>query len=172
MNTGLDTIAQGNSSRVVQPRRVLARTADEWRALWAAHSGPELPEPPVDFETRMIAGVFAGERPTSGFGVRITGTHRDGSSLVVDVVGFSDYTWIDNNAGIHTDALHVVERFRMIDRDTIEYRAVLEDPKAWIKPWNVAATLKRRPPTDALMEYNCAENNKPDDFPSSDTLLK
>ena len=85
MNTGLDTIAQGNSSRVVQPRRVLARTADEWRALWAAHSGPELPEPPVDFETRMIAGVFAGERPTSGFGVRITGTHRDGSSLVVDV---------------------------------------------------------------------------------------
>ena len=79
MNTGLDTIAQGNSSRVVQPRRVLARTADEWRALWAAHSGPELPEPPVDFETRMIAGVFAGERPTSGFGVRITGTHRDGS---------------------------------------------------------------------------------------------
>ena len=96
----------------------------------------------------------------------------DGDTLVVDVVGFSDYTWIDNNAGIHTDALHVVERFRMIDRETIEYRAVLEDPKAWTKPWNVVATLKRRPPTDALMEYNCSENNKPDDFPSSDKLLK
>ena len=96
----------------------------------------------------------------------------EGDTLVVDVVGFSDYTWIDNNAGIHTDALHVVERFRMIDRETIEYRAVLEDPKAWTKPWNVAATLKRRPPTDALMEYNCTENNKPDDFPSNDKLLK
>jgi hypothetical protein len=96
----------------------------------------------------------------------------DGDTLVVDVVGFSDYTWIDNNAGIHSDALHVVERFRMLDKDTIEYRALLEDPKAWTKPWNVVATLKRRPPTDALMEYNCTENNKADDFPSPDKLLK
>ena len=96
----------------------------------------------------------------------------EGDTLVVDVVGFSDYTWIDNNAGVHSDALHVVERFRMVDKDTIEYRAVLEDPKAWTKPWNVVSTLKRRPPTDALMEYNCAENNKPDDFPSDDKLLK
>ena len=91
---------------------------------------------------------------------------------MVDVVGFSDYTWIDSNAGVHSDALHVVERFRMIDKDTIEYRALLEDPKAWTKPWNVVATLKRRPLTDALMEYNCTENNKADDFPSPDTLLK
>jgi hypothetical protein len=96
----------------------------------------------------------------------------DGDTLVVDVVGFSDYTWIDNNAGVHTDALHVVERFRMTDKDTIEYRAILEDPKAWTRPWNVGATLKRRPPTDALMEYNCVENNKADDFPSADKLLK
>ena len=85
MSIGVETIAHGNSSRIAQPRHVLARTADEWRAIWAAHSGPEVPEPPVDFEARMVAGVFAGERPTSGFGVRITGTHRDGSSLVVDV---------------------------------------------------------------------------------------
>jgi uncharacterized membrane protein len=85
MSIGVETIAHGNSSRIAQPRRVLVRTADEWRAIWAAHSGPEVPEPPVDFEARMVAGVFAGERPTSGFGVRITGTHRDGSSLVVDV---------------------------------------------------------------------------------------
>ena len=85
MSIGVDTIAHGNSSRIAQPRQVVARTADEWRALWAAHSGPEVAEPPVDFEARMVAGVFSGERPTSGFGVRITGTHRDGSSLVVDV---------------------------------------------------------------------------------------
>ena len=87
MNTGVETIAHGGSSRIVQPRRVLARTPEEWRALWAAHSGPEaeVPEPSVDFDTRMVAGVFAGERPTSGFGVRITGTHRDGSALVVSV---------------------------------------------------------------------------------------
>ena len=96
----------------------------------------------------------------------------EGDTLVVDVVGFSDYTWIDGNAGVHSEALHVVERFTMIDRDTIEYRALLEDPKAWTRPWNVSATLKRRPPGDALMEYNCAENNKPDDFPTDSELVK
>jgi uncharacterized membrane protein len=87
MSTAVETIAHGNSSRIAQPRRVLARTAEEWRALWAAHSGPDAaaPEPHVDFDTRMVAGVFAGERPTSGFDVRITGTHRDGSALVVSV---------------------------------------------------------------------------------------
>jgi hypothetical protein len=96
----------------------------------------------------------------------------DGDTLVVDVVGLSDYTWIDNNAGVHSDALHIAERFTMIDKDTIEYKAMLDDPKAWTKPWNVAALLKRRPQGDALMEYNCTENNKPEDYPSRDDLVR
>ena len=89
----------------------------------------------------------------------------EGDTLVVDVAGLSDYTWIDGNAGIHTDALHIVERYSMLDKDTIRYEATLEDPKAWTKPWHVVSTLKRRPATDKLMEYNCAENNKPEDQP-------
>ena len=96
----------------------------------------------------------------------------EGDTLVVDVVGFSDYTWIEDNAGIHSDALHAVERFTMLDKDTIEYKALLEDPKAWTKPWNVRATLKRRPPDDALMEYNCAENNKAEDHPPADQVVR
>ena len=96
----------------------------------------------------------------------------EGDTLVVDIVGFSDYTWIEDNAGIHSDALHVVERFTMLDKDTIEYKALLEDPKAWTKPWNVRATLKRRPPSDALMEYNCAENNKAEDHPPADQVVR
>jgi len=96
----------------------------------------------------------------------------DGDTLVVDVIGLSDYTWIGGQAGVHSDQLHIVERFRMVDADTIEWKAFLEDPKAWTKPWNTGATLKRRPSDDALMEYNCAENNKQDDFPASDKLVR
>jgi hypothetical protein len=88
----------------------------------------------------------------------------DGDALIVDVVGLSDYTWIDSNAGIHSDALHIVETYRMLDADTIRYEAVLDDVKAWTKPWHFGATLKRRPANDKLLEYNCAENNKPDDY--------
>ena len=96
----------------------------------------------------------------------------EGDTLVVDVVGLSDYTWIEGNGGVHSDALHIVERYTMLDRDTIRYQAVLDDVKAWTKPWNVASTLRRRPPNDKLMEYNCAENNKPDDHPSDDQVLR
>ena len=39
--------------------------------------------PAVDFETRMVAAVFAGERPTPGFSVEVIGTRREGSDLVV-----------------------------------------------------------------------------------------
>jgi len=96
----------------------------------------------------------------------------DGDTLVVDVVGMSDYTWIEGNGGIHSDALHIVEKYTMQDRDTVRYEAVLDDSKAWTKPWHVTSTLKRRPAKDKLMEYNCAENNKPEDYPSSDKAVQ
>jgi hypothetical protein len=92
----------------------------------------------------------------------------DGDTLIVDVAGLSDYTWIDGNAGIHSDALHIVESYRMLDADTISYEADLDDSKAWTKPWHFSSTLKRRPATDKLLEYNCAENNKPDDYVPGD----
>jgi hypothetical protein len=88
----------------------------------------------------------------------------DSDTFIVDVAGLSDYTWIDGNAGIHSDALHIVETYRMLDADTIRYEADLEDTQAWTKSWHFATTLKRRPAADKLLEYNCAENNKPDDY--------
>lgn len=81
--TPVHTVARGDGSRIASPRCVVARDGSEWGALWAAHSGPDTPEPAVDFETRMVAAVFAGERPTPGFDVAITGSRREGSGLVL-----------------------------------------------------------------------------------------
>jgi uncharacterized membrane protein len=85
MTSGLETIARGNSSRIAQPRRVVARSEDEWRALWSAHAGPEVPAPWVDFATRVVAAVFIGERPTSGYSVAIDRATRDGDALLLEV---------------------------------------------------------------------------------------
>lgn len=86
MSIDLHTVAQGEHSRVTQARRAVVRNADEWRALWAAHAGPDVPEPPVDFQSRMIAAVFAGERPTPGYAISIAGVRQDGAdwTLLVD----------------------------------------------------------------------------------------
>lgn len=68
----LTTIARGDASRVSEPRRVLARTDDEWRTLWATHAGPEGQAPAVDMRSVNVAAAFAGEKPTAGYGVEIS----------------------------------------------------------------------------------------------------
>ncbi len=84
-SSDLVTIARGDGSRIVEPRRTVVRTDVEWRALWAAHAGPSQPAPGVDFSSRMVAAVFAGERPTPGYDVEIVGARREGSALAIAV---------------------------------------------------------------------------------------
>jgi uncharacterized membrane protein len=85
MTSPLATVARGESSGIVDSQRAIVRDAGQWRALWAAHAGPATPAPDVDFTSRMVAAVFAGERPTPGFEIEITGTGRDGRALTLAV---------------------------------------------------------------------------------------
>lgn len=82
---GFETIAQGDGSRIREARAVVARSDAEWRAVWAAHAGADTPHPPVDFDSRMVAAVFAGERPSAGFQVAISASRIDRRSLVLTV---------------------------------------------------------------------------------------
>ena len=69
--------------------------------------------------------------------------HWEGDTLVVDVRDFNDETWLDRAGNYHSEALHVVERWHYLDANTIEYRATLEDPKVFAKPWNIGVLLYR-----------------------------
>jgi uncharacterized membrane protein len=79
------TLARGDDSRLVEARRFLIRDRQAFAAVWAAHAGPDAPVPTVDFDSRMVAAVFAGERPTPGYAIEVTGTAREGADLVVVV---------------------------------------------------------------------------------------
>jgi hypothetical protein len=79
----------------------------------------------------------------------------EGDTLVVDVANYNDKTWFDMAGDFHSDALHVVERYRMTGRDTIQYEATIEDPKVFTKPWTIRVPLKRRADRDRLFEYVC-----------------
>src|SRR5262245_4450146 len=83
----------------------------------------------------------------------------DGDALVVDVVGYNDRTWLDTEGHQHSDALHVIERFRRTGRDAIAYEVTIDDPKTYRQPWTSSRTLTRHPEW-ALKEYVCEENNK------------
>ncbi|MGA2716110.1 MAG: hypothetical protein ABSG41_23675 [Bryobacteraceae bacterium] len=79
----------------------------------------------------------------------------DGDTLVVDVGNNNDKTWFDMAGDFHSDALHVVERYRMTDPDTIQYEATIEDSKVFTKPWTIRIPLHRRTDRDRLFEYSC-----------------
>jgi hypothetical protein len=81
--------------------------------------------------------------------------HWEGDTLVVDVRNNNDKTWFDMAGDFHSDALRVVERYRMTSRDTIEYEATMEDSKVFTKPWTIRLAFHRRTDRDRLFEYVC-----------------
>ena len=84
--------------------------------------------------------------------------HWEGDTLVVDVTGFNDKTWLVGTGTFHTDALHVTERYTRVDKDQINYDITMEDPNVLTKPWIMHTNLMLREGT-RLQEYVCAENN-------------
>jgi hypothetical protein len=80
----------------------------------------------------------------------------EGDTLVVDTIGFNDKTWLDRIGHPHSDALHVVERFRRVDRDTLQDDITIDDPKAYTKPCGTRMLFQFEPDWK-LMEMVCIE---------------
>ena len=85
----------------------------------------------------------------------------EGDTLVIDTRGFNGQTWLDVG-GEHpsSDALHLVERIRHLDADTLEYRLTIEDPTYYTKPIENTRIFVRMSEDAELFEYWCMENNK------------
>ena len=81
----------------------------------------------------------------------------DGDTLVVDVTNFKAGGWLGNGL-VHSDALHLVERYTRVDRDQMNYEVLIEDPKVLTRPFTQRNTLMLREGT-RLREYSCLENN-------------
>ena len=82
----------------------------------------------------------------------------EGETLVVDVTGFNDQTWFDRAGNYHSDALHVVERYRRTSPDVISYEATIEDPNVFTRPWKISMPLYRRLEKNAqILDFKCVE---------------
>jgi hypothetical protein len=82
----------------------------------------------------------------------------EGDTLVVDVTGFNDTSWFDRSGNYHSDSLHVVERYTMLDATHINYEATIEDPMTFTRPWKINVILyKHIEPNAQLLEFKCAE---------------
>jgi hypothetical protein len=82
----------------------------------------------------------------------------EGDTFVVDVTGFNDQSWFDRAGNFHSEALHVVERYTLLDRDHIQYEATIDDAKVFTRPWRIRMPLYRHVNVDArLQQFKCVE---------------
>src|SRR6266566_1617316 len=85
--------------------------------------------------------------------------HYEGDELVIDTIGLNDKTFVDNYQTPHTDKIHVVERFKLVEGGKILQATVtVDDPGAFKMRWSATQRYSRgevRP----MIELNCAENN-------------
>jgi hypothetical protein len=80
----------------------------------------------------------------------------EGDTLVVDVTDFGEETWLDRAGNFHSRKLHVVERWTFLDANTVEYKATLEDPEVFSRPWTLSVILHRhREKNFQLIENYC-----------------
>jgi uncharacterized membrane protein len=85
MTVPLITVAQGSDSDITTARRVIVRDAVAWSALWAEHAGRGAAAPAIDFDSRIVAAVFAGERPSPGHAIEIAEARTDAGVLTLIV---------------------------------------------------------------------------------------
>ena len=91
--------------------------------------------------------------------------HWEGNTLVVDTTNYNGKGMIATSGaaarikGIHeSEALHVVERFKRVDANTISYEVTVDDPNVYSAPWKVSLSLTKA--ADYLIyEYACHEGN-------------
>jgi hypothetical protein len=90
--------------------------------------------------------------------------HYEGDALVIDTIGQNDRTYLDFFRTPHTDKVHVVERWRLVENGRImEVVFTVDDPDAFYAPWTGMRRYRRV--QQAMLEEPCAENNQHFDWP-------
>jgi hypothetical protein len=78
----------------------------------------------------------------------------EGDTLVIESAGYNDKTEV--HGFMHTESLHVIERFKKLENGNLQYEVTVEDPTVWVKPWVIPArTFQLRPETEFVSEFVC-----------------
>ena len=82
----------------------------------------------------------------------------DGDTLVIEVNSNISDTWLDRAGNHHSSAMVVTERYTLIDENTIDYQATIDDPRTFTRPWTIRMPLYRHREENArLLEFNCVK---------------
>jgi hypothetical protein len=111
-------------------------------------------------------------RPHVGGNIRLwMGDSRgrwEGNTLVVDVTNHNAKAWFDQAANFYTPDARMVERFTLIDHNTMHYQVTIDDATVYTRPWTMAFPLRRNTePGFHLLEEACHEGER-----NTDALIR
>lgn len=79
--------------------------------------------------------------------------HWDGETLVVESTNFLRETGFTGSGA----NLHLVERFRRVDENTLVYEFTVNEPEKFSHPWTAVIPMQRN--AEPMFEYACHEGN-------------
>jgi hypothetical protein len=85
--------------------------------------------------------------------------HWEGDTLVVDTIGVTTKTTLDQVGTPHSEQMHVITRIRRTDPKTLEFLVTIDDPKTFTKPWSRRQIYKKAADNSRIMEEIC-ENQR------------
>ncbi len=108
-----------------------------------------------DFASRVVNIGMKSDAPVDSWMGWSKGSW-DGDTLVVDVTGMVEDTWFDRAGDFHSGDMHLIERYTLINPNTILYEVTVDDPTVYTRPWKMSMPLYRRLDKNIqLLEYNC-----------------
>jgi hypothetical protein len=113
---------------------MLFEQGHDWRVIWM--DGRALPKDPDPIWNGYSVGRWQGD------------------ALVVDTIGFNDKPWIDSYGNPRSEQMRLTERYRRVNRETLELTITINDPKAYAGPWVNRPTLWKLEPWD-IAEFYC-----------------
>ena len=106
-----------------------------WRTIWT--DGRALPKDPDPSWLGYSVGKW------------------EGDTFVVDTIGFNDKLWVDVYGSPRSDQMHLTERYRRLNHDTLELQITMDDPKAYTKVWANPPKLHKLEPAWEIAEWFC-----------------
>jgi len=85
--------------------------------------------------------------------------HWEGNTLVVEVTNSNDSTRFDVMGNFHSSDMKVTERWTILDKDSIDYKATIDDPKVYTKPWTLGVKMIRAAKGTEIFEYAGVEGD-------------
>jgi hypothetical protein len=87
--------------------------------------------------------------------------HWEGDTLVVDHTNMNGRNWLDMSGNFQTENSHVVERYTLIDANTIHFEARIEDPTIYTRPFTIVIPFTRNVEQGYYqLEYACHEGER------------